>query len=435
MGYAVCRRAQDRAPTFRVVTSGTGSLYRGTDFTLAIYATDENGCFLNVSGTATLSLSGADVLDALDDNGTPLSTITITNGIWTSSQVAIDGGSGPETGVTIDCDSTGFTTGTSSSFNLSEYGVVASFNVSAIGSMRGAFVSDANYLYAAGDTNPALWRIALSDFSTTDKYDMSTLYGLSQNASHAMAIDSTNLYLGNGNDNKTAKILLSDMSTVTLSPGFYHEPTTLASYGGFLFIGTSNGNYIGKAQISDMTIPTYVARRYDWQAMDVDATYIYGAIYSTKTLEKRLQSDLSVDSTLDLSPYVSNAFAGDNNLVTVSGGYIYLTVQQEHTVIKIQASDMTYVDSYTSYADIGYVLGLGTDDTYLWVTAGYCQPSGHPQFTKLKASDMSLVWSIDVSAYATYALGSYQHRVQLQGGYAYAVFLGSGGRRILKIAQ
>ena len=430
MGYSVCRRAQDRAPTFRVVTSGTGSLYRGIDFTVAVYATDENGCFLNVSGTATLSLSGADVLAALDDNGTPLSTITITNGIWTSSQVAVDGGSGPETGVTIDCDSSGFTTGTSSSFNLSEYGVVASFNVSAIGSMRGAFVSDANYLYAAGDTNPALWRIALSDFSTTDKYDMSTLYVGMWNNSEAMAIDATNLYVGD-QANRVAKILLSDMATYTLNTSS-GVAVSLSASGGHIY----KASYIlEKIQISDMTQTDSAARSYNWQAMDVDGTYIYGAVDATKTIEKRLQSDLSLDSTLDLSPYVSNTFASDNNQVTVSGGYIYLTVQQEHTVIKIQASDMTYVDSYTSYANIGYVLGLGTDGTYLWVIAGYCQPSGHPQFTKLKASDMSLVWSIDVSAYATYALGSYQHRVQLRGGYAYAVFPGSGGRRILKIAQ
>jgi len=425
MGYSVCRRAQDRAPTFRVVTSGTGSLYRGTDFTLSVYATDENGCFLNVSGTATLSLSGADVLDALDDNGTPLSTITITNGIWTSSQVAIDGGSGPETGVTIDCDSSGFTTGTSDSFSLSESGVVASFNVAAIGNMRTGFASDASYLYAAGDSDPAIWRVALSDFSTTDKYNRST-FGLSGNLT-PLAVDATNFYTGDASGH-TSKVLLADMATYTT---VVNTANTISPSVGYLYV--ADGSNVKKIQISDMTQTASTARRYDWQAMDVDDTYIYGCPYGTKTIEKRLQSDLSVDSTLDLSSYVSNTFTSDNNQVTVSGGYIYLTVQQEHTVIKIKASDMTYVSSYTSYANIGYVGGLGTDGTYLWVAGNYCSPGNIAKFTKLKASDMSLVWSIDVSAYTSATIGDYQHRVQLRGGYAYAVYTTSSV--ILKIAQ
>jgi len=159
MGYAVCRRNQDRAPTFRVVTSGTGTLYRGTDFTVAVYATDENGCFLNVSGTATLSLNGADVNDALDDNGTPLSTITITNGIWTSSQVAITGGTGVDTGVAIDCDSSGFTTGTSSTFTLQHAGTLAILT-------HADGVDQSTSLTDVGDV-PNTWTLQQGDIANT----------------------------------------------------------------------------------------------------------------------------------------------------------------------------------------------------------------------------------------------------------------------------
>lgn len=84
---------------YLLVETSTASITREEDFTLTITAKDGyDQTLTGETGEVDLSLSDTpDPSDALDDNGTPLTSVTLSSGTWTSSTVAVSGGSGVDT--------------------------------------------------------------------------------------------------------------------------------------------------------------------------------------------------------------------------------------------------------------------------------------------------------------------------------------------------
>lgn len=454
MSYAVCRRAQDRAPTFRVVVYDTASIYRGIDFTLAVYAVDENGCHLNVSGTALLTLNNADASDALDDNGSALTTITITNGVWASSTVAIDGGSGPETDVSISCSATGYTDGTSDSFNLIEFGVEEAIDVRAIVgngyNNHAHFAYDGTYLWYTGyHSSNDLIKVLATDFTSYTLYTTKH-YGAGVYPLNIITSDGTYLYLTGEHNNEIVTIRLSDM-TEYAAAAFKADSDNLALGGGKVY--TSRRPFTN-SWINEITVPALTNRTETetlncgdcnrW-VVDSAAGYLYRV--GGRALSRIRISDKQREDYIDLSDYVYN---GNYGLCVYDDDYIYVTSAYDMNgtkpsksggIAKIRKSDLTLVDEYYASSKARNSYAIGLKDGYLYLAAVANLSSRN--FMKIKASDMSEVFYINVSAYVTYGEYPDMQEIFFDDMYAYVPWAWSnyalGGwsyqRKILRIAK
>jgi len=417
---AICRREVNRAPTFRVVINQDDTLYRGQNFTLAVYATDENGCHLNVSGTAALTLVGADGSDNLYDNTSALSTITIANGIWTSSTITIDDGSGPETGVTISCAATSYTTASSDSFSLSEYGVISTFDADTLaGNCRGGFTDDDDYIWYGGDkTDASLLRINKSDFSTYVSYDVAAMGG-NADALYSLSVGST--YILFNTKSLIAKVTKSDMTT-NITTAFNHSfpRSTIYSTNVYGFASGRLETFLlaNLSSTADTADSIY--------AVATDGTSIWTMNASTKYLEKRAVATLAVATSVNLSTYIAATGASENSIL-YDDGYVYIGSQGSHTVVKVNATTMVFDSEYDN-ANLGELAAMGISGDYIYAYGGSAQV-----MCKIKMSDMSLVWAADTSGTLAAFNNGYQTKIVFDSTYLY--FTNSNDGQIVQMAK
>jgi len=127
MAYAYAKRTNALTRNLEVeIDNEGGTNYRGAPLTLTVRSKDADGNLLtNDFGTITLSLregSGADSDDTLyaTVGGVALTTVQLAAGSWTSSTVNVAGGSGVDLLQAVRASATGYTTGTSGTFTLTD---------------------------------------------------------------------------------------------------------------------------------------------------------------------------------------------------------------------------------------------------------------------------------------------------------------------------
>jgi hypothetical protein len=104
---------------YLVASADVSNVVRAVDFTLTITAKDALDSTITASSdTVTVSVTPTDASDGVYDNDVLMTTVDLSSGVWTSSTVSIEGGSGPGDSTTIDASATGFISGSTSTINL-----------------------------------------------------------------------------------------------------------------------------------------------------------------------------------------------------------------------------------------------------------------------------------------------------------------------------
>jgi len=157
------------APVF-VWTTSPSSVQRDVVFEFAVEVQNGNGTTItDAAPEATLALNDADESDYLYD-------VTIETGDWSSgsytdSVALITGGSGAEAAASITASATGYTDGSTTTFDISDYYVLAYVASHAQESQSVLFPGpdDGTYLYAKGGTIPEmLHKLQKSDMNIVD---------------------------------------------------------------------------------------------------------------------------------------------------------------------------------------------------------------------------------------------------------------------------
>ena len=91
---------------------------RGVDFTLTVTAKDILGnTKTGENGTPSLALTSTDGSDALDDNGTAIASVGLSSGTWSSTTIAISGGTQSDV-CSITSALSGYAAGTSDTITM-----------------------------------------------------------------------------------------------------------------------------------------------------------------------------------------------------------------------------------------------------------------------------------------------------------------------------
>lgn len=442
MGFAWTKRKVLAGATLTVAQSQGSSFYRNTDTTLTITAVDGDGSTLTYSNITVdvelqengVSKGGSDVLRS---SGTPFTQVTLQNGVFQSTTFDILGEIDKDENVTIAATATGHTGGSSDAFTIQEYGVKATlYDATNFGRNRGGLASDGTYLYFGCDTAGAsgdnLWRISLSDFSTKTGYDLTALAsGFGGNVMD-LTIDGTSLYVIDESGYAT-KINLTTMAVSDTADLGQGNQQCLID-GDYLYVAPGSATDYLQCNKSDLSVVYSGALEtggsYGVMCTDGDFIYEFASHDGTK-VEKRSVADLSVITDLDVSSYITSGDGGTNKNIAYANGYVYLRSIDDDNVIQINSTTMAYVATYDNATYIDYPSQMIGEGDHLWIFSRTTK-----NVIKIKVSDMSLVWSIDLSAYMSTSCVP-GNAICIQGDHIYATVNDAvtNGTTIIKVAK
>jgi len=231
-----------------------------------------------------------------------------------------------------------------------------------------------DYIWVVDYVNDRWKRHLCSDLSYSGKISSGAYFP------QGACSDGTHLYLTqNSNDanDKIHKYLLSDLSLV-LSFGStgagddqFTNPGGICTDGTYLYIADTINHRIKKHKCSDLT---YVAKigssgtgddQFSGPAdLCTDGTHVYVSDTHNDRLKKHKCSDLSFVSKLDNLPGAADNQVWDPKGICTDDTYLYIADTSNSRIKKHLCSDL----SYNSKLALNSTYGIGTDNTYIYVS-------------------------------------------------------------------
>jgi len=389
MGYAYIKQDAAATPTLHVkFEQEGGTVYRGEEYKLGVYATDGNGIVLDVSPTVTLSLregASADTDDTLKDGagGSAITTKALTDGVWSDATVAIEGGTAEGLNQAIRATADGYTTGDSATFTVRSRLKEVSSTIADLS----AYSNRAeNSSYIICSKSQSVMKIDLATMAAT------TGALTDSNTGSMGAFDGTYIYLTNGNDNKVYRVLLSDLSEVdssaTVGSSMADVEIDSTNYVvAMIQDGIARFDYPGMGNEASETSVSMYSYTSDWmRIIDGDCyRYTHNGANGGK-LYKYDISTLAAPSVLDLNSFLSSDIMGA--VADDDGRYIYVPGNDNDLMMKIDTQDFT-TDGVTVSSDAAF------DDVDVVLVRsgyGYCYSNDNNAIVKFDTSDLSIVW-------------------------------------------